>query len=99
MRVWSVYIIRCGDDSLYTGITTQVARRLKEHAEARAACAKYLRGRGPLQLVYARETASRAEALRIERRVKRLPKKKKEMLIAGHISIESLGPERDARGA
>ena len=95
MRVWSVYIIRCGDDSLYTGVTTHVARRLQQHAGARSAAAKYLRGRGPLSLVYARETASRAEALRIERRVKRLPKKKKEMLIAGHISIESLGAHGD----
>lgn len=47
MQVWSVYIIRCGDDSLYTGITTELPRRLREHGGTGTAGAKYLRGRGP----------------------------------------------------
>jgi putative endonuclease len=95
MQVWSVYIIRCGDDSLYTGITTELARRLREHGGEGAAGAKYLRGRGPLQLVYSCAAGSRGEALRIERRLKKLPRKKKDMLIAGDISIDALRPCAD----
>lgn len=87
MRGWSVYIIRCGDGTLYTGITTEIARRLREHEGAGIAGAKYLRGRGPLRLVYSLSAADRAEALRIERRVKKLPRKKKEMLIAGQYAL------------
>lgn len=87
MRGWSVYIIRCGDGTLYTGITTEIARRLREHEGVGMAGAKYLRGRGPLCLVYSLAAADRAEALRIERRVKKLPRKKKEMLIAGQYAL------------
>lgn len=95
MQVWSVYIIRCGDDSLYTGITTELPRRLREHGGTGTAGAKYLRGRGPLQLVYSCAAASHGEALRIERRLKKLPRKKKDMLIAGDISIDALRPPAD----
>lgn len=87
MSGWSVYIIRCGDGTLYTGITTEIARRLREHEGAGANGAKYLRGRGPLQLVYALAATDRAEAQRIERRVKKLPRKRKEMLIAGQFAL------------
>lgn len=62
---WQVYIIRCGDDSLYTGITTDMERRLRQHAGGSGA--KYCRGRLPLQVVYletghSRSTASKREA-------------------------------------
>ncbi len=93
--MWSVYIIRCGDDSLYTGITTALARRLREHSGG-AAGAKYLRGRGPLELVYSCAADNRGEALRIERHLKKLPRKKKDMLIAGDISLDTLRPYADA---
>lgn len=52
---WKVYILRCGDGSLYTGISTDVARRLEEHRSGKGA--KYTRSRGPLELVY-EETCS-----------------------------------------
>ena len=51
---YSVYLVRCRDGSLYTGIATDVERRLKEH-EASPRGAKYLRGKGPLTLIYERE--------------------------------------------
>ncbi len=78
---WSVYIIRCGDGSLYTGITTDVERRFEEHAGGGPKAAKYLRGRGPLALVYRREVGSRSEALIEERRVKGLKRSDKEALL------------------
>lgn len=79
MDQWHLYIIQCGDGSLYTGITTDVKRRLAAHRENRGA--KYLRGRGPLSLVFAKKIGSRGRALKVERRIKKLPKHKKERLI------------------
>jgi len=78
---WFIYMIRCVDGTLYTGVTTDVGRRYKEHASGGPKSAKYLRGRGPLVLVYQRLIGSRSEALIEERRVKRLPKYKKEALL------------------
>jgi putative endonuclease len=79
---WFLYILRCGDDSLYCGVTLDVERRLREHVEGGARGAKYLRGRGPLQLVYSRRFASRSAALRAEAEFKKLPRRMKESLIA-----------------
>jgi putative endonuclease len=81
MERWSVYIVRCRDGSLYTGIATDVPRRITEHEQAEARGAKYLRGKGPLHLVFVRAIGSRALALRVERQIKRLPKAQKEELI------------------
>ncbi|MEI6473363.1 MAG: GIY-YIG nuclease family protein, partial [Holophagaceae bacterium] len=63
--VWSVYLLRCGDGTLYCGIALDVAARLAQHQEGKGA--KYTRGRGPLELVFAEPCASRPEALRRER--------------------------------
>jgi putative endonuclease len=95
--VWSVYIIRCADDTLYTGISTAVERRLREHAGGGPRAARYLRGRGPLRLVYACTAGDRAAALRIEHRLKRLPKETKEMLIAGRIALDALDEQAHDR--
>ena len=76
---WYLYIVKCRDGSLYTGITTNVKRRLAEHRENRGA--KYLRARGPLSLVFKEMVGSHTTALKAERRVKRLPRHKKEQLI------------------
>jgi putative endonuclease len=81
MAQWSVYIVRCGDGTLYTGIATDVRRRVAEHARRDGRGAKYLRGRGPLRLVFAREIGARSLALRIESRIKKFPKARKEALI------------------
>ena len=71
-------MVRCRDGSLYTGIATDVARRLDEHRAGTGA--KYLRGRGPLELVYQQKIGHRGAALKAEHRVKKLPKHKKEAL-------------------
>ncbi len=79
MPVWSIYLLRCGDGSFYTGIATDVSRRIGEHEQGKRG-AKYLRGRGPLELVYQRSVGDRSVALRIEYRLKQLPKIEKENL-------------------
>jgi putative endonuclease len=78
---WYVYIIRCSDNSLYTGITTDVSRRLLEHQSQGNKTAKYLRGKSPLKLVLQLEVADQSAALKIEQKIKRLSKSEKEELI------------------
>lgn len=80
---WSVYIIRCGDGSLYTGIATDVARRFGEHISQGPKAAKYLRGRLPLEIIYQREIGSRSEASKEELRIKRMRVKGKIGLVDG----------------
>jgi len=81
--VWSVYLIRCVDDSLYTGIATDVERRFDEHQSQGPKAAKYTRGKGPLSLVYEREIGTRSEASKEEWRIKALSRKQKLALILG----------------
>ena len=77
--MWYLYILRCGDGTLYTGITTDVERRLEAHRQGRGA--KYTRGRGPLDLAYQEECGTHSEALKREYAVKQLPRDEKERLI------------------
>ncbi len=79
MSEWSIYMLRCGDGSIYTGIATDVSRRISEHQQGKRG-AKYLRGRGPLELVYQRSVGDRSIATKIECRVKQLPRIEKENL-------------------
>lgn len=90
---WYLYLVRCRGGSLYTGIATDVERRLAEHRAGKGA--KYLRGRGRLKLVYKQRIGNRGAALKIERRVKKWPKDKKERLVASGIGIE----DADATGS
>lgn len=85
---YSIYILRCADDSLYTGIAVDVRRRLEEHRNGRRG-AKYLRGRLPVDLVFECTAGERGDALRLEHRVKRMSRREKEDLIAGRVSIVS----------
>lgn len=79
---WYVYIIRASDDSFYTGITTDVKRRFKEHcAEPRRA--RFFRGRQPLEVVYTEMQPDRSSALRREIAIKGLTRKLKLELIGG----------------
>jgi len=77
MSSWSIYLLRCGDGSLYTGIATDVSRRVAQHKDGEKG-AKYLRGRGPLDLVFKQEIGDRSLASKIEHRVKQFPKSYKE---------------------
>ena len=88
--MWSVYIIRCGDQSLYTGISNDVAKRFAVHQSASSKSAKYLRSRHPLELVFTAEVGSKSLAAQIEARIKKLPKSSKEDLVAGRRSLEDL---------
>lgn len=78
---YHLYILRCGDGSLYTGITTDIARRLAAHQSGKGA--KYTRGRGPLTLVYQEELPDKPTALRRELAVKALTREEKLALIEG----------------
>ena len=73
---YSLYLVRCNDGTLYTGIATDVARRVKEH-EASNKGAKYLRGKAPLTLVFERELGNRSLASKVEGHVKKLSRREK----------------------
>ena len=76
---WYVYMLRCGDGTLYTGVTDSVERRLAAHRSGKGA--KYTRGRGPLELAYTEEVLDKSAALRREYQIKRLSRSEKERLI------------------
>ena len=75
---WYVYMLRCGDGTLYTGMTDDVERRLAAHRSGKGA--KYTRGRGPLALVYTEEQPDKSSALRREFQIKKLPRERKSAL-------------------
>jgi putative endonuclease len=81
---WFVYILRCADGTLYTGITTDPARRVHEHNAGTVQGARYTRGRRPVELVYWEEAPDRASAARREMRIKRLDRRAK-LALAGRL--------------
>ena len=76
---WYLYILRCGDGTLYTGITTDVEKPLTAHRTGKGA--KYTRGRGPLELVYREELPDHSTALKREHEIKAMARQDKEKLI------------------
>ncbi|MGI9236974.1 MAG: GIY-YIG nuclease family protein [Woeseiaceae bacterium] len=86
---FSLYIVRCSDNTLYTGIAGDVARRIAEH-ETGMRGAKYLRGKGPLKLEFSTVVGDRATASAVEYRVKRLSKAQKEAIIDGRQSLDDM---------
>ncbi len=86
---FSVYIVRCSDNTYYTGIAADVARRLKEHVSSPRG-AKYLKGRGPLQLVFQAAVGDRSVASQLEYRIKKLDRAAKEALIDGALSLADI---------
>ncbi len=78
---WFVYIVRCADDSLYTGVATDVARRITEHNESPKG-ARYTASRRPVHLVYTASCATRSDAMKEEWRIKQLTRSDKMILIA-----------------
>lgn len=77
---WFVYMLRCGDETLYTGITDEVQKRLAAHRAGKGA--KYTRGRGPLEVVYQEELPDKSAALKREYAIKQLRREDKERLIS-----------------
>ncbi|MBD3670166.1 MAG: GIY-YIG nuclease family protein [Gammaproteobacteria bacterium] len=79
--MWYVYILKCADDSLYTGITVDLARRLDEHNGNKSLGARYTRSRRPVTLAYSETADSRATAATREAAIKKLNRRQKEQLI------------------
>lgn len=86
--MWYLYVVRCADGCLYTGISTDVSRRLAAHRDNRGA--RRLRGRAPLELVFEHPVGTRSAAQRLEYRIKRLDRRSKDALISGALEIASL---------
>ena len=85
------YILKCSDDSLYTGWTNDIKHRLKMHNEGKGA--KYTRGRGPVELVYLEEFDTKQEAMSKEAKIKRLTRKEKLLLIENYQQEQKLNLE------
>ena len=79
--VWHIYMVRCSDNTLYTGIAMDVNRRVEEHNSDNRLGAKYTRTRRPVQLVYQEAVNSRSEAAKREHAIRTLNKKDKELLV------------------
>lgn len=82
---WHVYILRCNDNTLYTGITTDLQRRLAEHNNAGKKAARYTRARKPVTLVYQERVASRSVAATRESAIRKLSRAEKQKLIKKHL--------------
>lgn len=97
--IWSLYLLRTADNSLYTGVSTDVRRRLVEHqnTDGKNRGAKALRGRTPLTLVFSVVVGNRSEALKLEYKVKQLSRSEKEALIELPAEIEELKTWLDDR--
>jgi len=78
---WYLYLLRCGDSSLYTGITNNLERRLKMHQSGKAS--RYTRTHAPVEMIYSETCGDRSSALIRECEVKEWPRAKKELLVAG----------------
>lgn len=83
-----VYILRCSDNSLYTGYTTDLKKRIKLHNEKKAS--KYTRTRTPVKYVFTREFDNKNTAMSYEKKIKLFKKEKKEKLVKGEITFEEL---------
>ena len=86
---WFLYLIRTRHDTLYAGITTDVAQRLAAHESSKQG-AKYLRAKGPLEVVYVVELGSKSLAAKAEYRTKRLAKSCKEKIVAEKLDRQAL---------
>jgi len=82
---WFIYLIRCRNGHLYTGISTDVTRRFTEHQAGKGA--KYLRGKGPLELVFQQKIGTRSQALKAEIMVKSMPRPAKETMIGDGVLL------------
>lgn len=82
--MWYVYILECSGQTLYTGITTDLKRRLEEH-DSSTLGAKYTKGRRPLKMLYYRELPNKSEAQKEEYRIKKLTRQEKIDLIENKV--------------
>lgn len=87
--MWYIYIVKCIDGSLYTGVTIDTQRRLLEHNGVLQGGAKSIRGKRPVQLVYTEQVNTRQEALKREKEIKSWRREKKLTLITKSIGSKS----------
>ena len=78
---WNIYIVRCADETFYTGICIDIDRRIDEHNHNDALGARYTRSRRPVALMYIENVSSRSEAAKRERKIKALTRQQKQALI------------------
>ena len=78
---WWIYLVQCSDSSFYSGITTNLERRVRQHNGALAGGARYTRARQPVVLVWSESARNRSEASQLEARLKRLTRDQKRRLI------------------
>ena len=78
--IWHVYMVRCSDGTLYTGITNDLKKRIEAHNSGKDG-ARYTRSRRPVKLVYSEEVESKSAASRLEYKIKKLPRLKKVQLV------------------
>jgi putative endonuclease len=78
--MYTIYILKCKDNTLYTGITNDLEKRLKDHADGKGA--KYTRSRAPFKLVYHEDSSTRSEATKREIAIKKLSREEKLELIS-----------------
>ena len=90
MKTWHLYIIKCDNGNLYTGITTDVERRFSEHKSNGKKTAKYLRGRKNLRLVFNKKIGDKSLAFKVENGFKKLTKSQKQVLIKDNLKFEAL---------
>jgi len=88
--VYWVYIVKCKGGQLYTGITSNVKRRLSEHQAQGPKCAKYLRGKSPLKLVFKKKVGTKSIALKAEAQLKKRTRGKKMGLVQKRFSLKTL---------
>jgi putative endonuclease len=93
--IWFVYVARCSDGSLYTGVARDVAARIRAHDQGRGA--RYTRGRGPLTVCAVRRCDGKGEALRLELAIKQLKRADKERLTVGRRFAELARRTREQR--
>ena len=79
MKPWYLYVVCCSDSTLYTGITTDIKRRISQHNSGRGA--KYTKGRGPVKLMHIRQYKNRSDASKAESKFKKLKRAKKLQII------------------
>jgi putative endonuclease len=92
---WHLYILRCGDGSFYTGVSTDIERRLGQHQDGKAS--RYTRTHRPVALVHREECGTRSQALSRECAVKALSRAEKEDLVAGGRKAKAVKPARTAK--
>ncbi|MCO4787161.1 GIY-YIG nuclease superfamily protein [Marinomonas gallaica] len=90
---WYIYMIKTCQNTLYTGVTTDVERRFKEHQAGGSKGARFLKGKAPLTLVWYEQVCHKQLAMQLEYRVKRLSRTTKDKLVVGGTSITCIFPE------